>query len=86
MGFQSLICEGLKMNKLQINGFDIETDTADDRVFINIDKDGKNGGYIQIKFDDEGIVIDVFDSEGEVINSIWNFYDDVAPIAEEIEQ
>jgi hypothetical protein len=73
------------MNKLQINGFDIETDTADDRVFINIDKDGKNGGYIQVKFDAEGIVIDVFDADGEVINSIWNFYDDVAPIAEELE-
>lgn len=72
------------MNKLHINGFDIETDTADDRVFINIDKDGKNGGYVQVKFDDDGIVLDVFDAEGNVINSCWNFYDDVAPIAEEL--
>lgn len=71
------------MNKLHINGFDIETDTADDRVFVNIDKDGKNGGYIQVKFEDDGIVIDVFDAEGEVINSCWNFYDDVAPLTEE---
>lgn len=74
------------MNKLQINGFDIETDTADDRVFINIDKDGKNGGYIQVKFDDDGIVIDVFDVEGNVVNSMWNFYDDVAPLTEETEK
>ena len=72
------------MNKLHINGFDIETDTADDRVFVNIDKDGKNGGYIQVKFDEEGIVIDVFDADGNNINSCWNFYNDVAPITEEL--
>lgn len=72
------------MNKLSINGFDIETDTTEDRVFVNIDKDGKNGGYIQVKFDDDGIVIDVFNAYGDVVNTCWNFYDDVAPTTEEV--
>lgn len=70
------------MNKLHINGLDIETDTAEDRVFINIDKDGKNGGYVQVKFDDDGIVIDVFNAFGDVINSCWNFYNEVEPMEE----
>lgn len=70
------------MNKLHINGFDIETDTADDRVFVNIDKGGKNGGYVQVKFKDDGIVVDVFNAEGDVINSCWNFYNEVEPMAE----
>lgn len=72
------------MNKLSINGFDIETDTAEDRVFINIDKDGKNGGYISVKFDDDGIVIDVFNAEGDVINTCWNEYNEVEPTTEEV--
>lgn len=70
------------MNKLSINGFDIETDTADDRVFVNIDKDGKNGGYVQVKFEDDGIVIDVFNADGDVINTCWNFYNEVEPTTE----
>ena len=72
------------MNKLSIKGFDIETDTAEDRVFINIDKDGKNGGYISVKFDDDGIVIDVFNAEGDVINTCWNEYNEVEPTTEEV--
>ena len=72
------------MNKLHINGFDVETDMADDRVFINIDKGGKNGGYVSVKFDDDGIVIDVFNAEGDVINTCWNEYNEVEPM-EEIE-
>lgn len=72
------------MSKLCINGFDIETDTSDDRVFINIDKDGKMGGYVQVRFDDDGIVMDVFDANGDVINSCWNSYNDVAPLNEEV--
>jgi hypothetical protein len=71
------------MNKLHINGLDIETDTAEDRVFINIDKVGKNGGYISVKFDDDGIVIDVFNAYGDVINSCWNLYNEVEPMTEE---
>lgn len=72
------------MSKLSIHGFDIETDTADDRVFINIDKDGKNGGYVQVKFEDDGIVIDVFNAYGDVVNSCWNFYNEVEPSTEEV--
>jgi hypothetical protein len=71
------------MNKLHINGLDIETDTAEDRVFINIDKGGKNGGYISVKFDDDGIVVDVFNAYGDVINSCWNLYNEVEPMTEE---
>ena len=70
-------------NKLQINGFDIETDSADDRVFINIDKDGKHGGYVQVKFEDEGIVIDVFNANGDCINTMWNEYNEVEPMENE---
>jgi hypothetical protein len=71
------------MNKLHINGLDIETDTSEDRVFINIDKGGKNGGYISVKFDDDGIVVDVFNAYGDVINSCWNLYNEVEPMTEE---
>jgi hypothetical protein len=71
------------MNKLHINGLDIETDTAEDRVFINIDKGGKNGGYISVKFDDDGIVVDVFNAYGDVINSCWNLYNEIEPMTEE---
>ena len=71
------------MNKLHINGLDIETDTSEDRVFINIDKGGKNGGYISVKFDDDGIVVDVFNAYGDVINSCWNEYNEVEPMTEE---
>jgi hypothetical protein len=71
------------MNKLHINGLDIETDTAEDRVFINIDKGGKNGGYISVKFDDDGIVVDVFNVYGDVINSCWNLYNEIEPMTEE---
>ena len=70
------------MNKLHINGFDIETDTSEDRIFININKGGKNGGYVSVKFDDEGIVIDVFNAEGYVINTCWNEYIEVEPMEE----
>jgi hypothetical protein len=71
------------MNKLHINGLDIETDTAEDRVFINIDKGGKNGGYISVKFDDDGIVVDVFNAYGDVINLCWNLYNEIEPMTEE---
>ena len=68
------------MNKLHINGFDIDTATLEDRVFINIDTKGIGGGYISVKFDNDGIVIDVFNYDGDVINSCWNEYNEFKPV------
>lgn len=67
------------MERLKIQGYDITTEMMENGVFINFDKGINTGGYISIKFDDDGVVVDVFNAEGDVINSCWNFYNELEP-------
>jgi hypothetical protein len=48
-----------------------------DSVAINFDKDGATGGYINIKMDDDGVVVDVFNACGDCISSTWSFYNEL---------
>lgn len=66
------------MNK---KGFDISIDDDGSFIFINFDKNGRTGGYVSLKFDDEGLIVDVFDGEGEVIGSTWASYNELDPSA-----
>ena len=65
------------MNK---HGFDISIDELDnDLLAINFDKNDKSGGYISIKFDDEGVVVDIFSVYGDVLGSTWVRYAELEP-------
>lgn len=72
-------------HNFKINGLDITIEQTDERVFINLDKNGKQGGYICAKFDDEGIVLDVFNGAGDVVASTWTLYDEIMEGANESE-
>ena len=65
---------------MKMKGFDISTEELDnDMIAINFDKDGRAGGYISIKFDDDGIVVDIFGGEGDLLGSTWTFYKELEP-------
>ena len=60
-------------------GFDISVDDEGDFIFINFDKNGRTGGYVSLKFDDDGLVVDIFDGAGEVVSSTWSAYSELDP-------
>lgn len=65
------------------HGFDISIDELDnDLLAINFDKNGKAGGYISVKFDDDGVVVDVFSVYGDVLGSTWVRYAELEPDGE----
>ena len=65
------------------HGFDISIDELDnDLLAINFDKNGKSGRYISVKFDDEGVVVDVFSVYGDVLGSTWVRYAELEPDGE----
>ena len=44
----------------KIKGFDLSVVELDNSIIaINFDKDGKTGGYISVKLDDDGVVVGV---------------------------
>jgi hypothetical protein len=64
--------------KTKIKGFDLSVvDLDNDCLAIHFDKDGKTGGYISIKMDDDGVVVDVFSACGDCIGSTWSFYNEL---------
>ena len=64
--------------KAKIKGFDLSVVELDnDMIAVNFDKDGKTGGYISIKLDDDGVVVDVFNACGDCISSTWSFYNEL---------
>lgn len=64
--------------KTKIKGFDLSVVELDnDSIAINFDKDGATGGYINIKMDDDGVVVDVFNACGDCISSTWSFYNEL---------
>ena len=70
------------MNK---NNFEISVEELDNNMIaINFDKDGKAGGYISIKLDDDGVVVDIFSDCGDVIGSTWSLYNELEPITDEV--
>jgi hypothetical protein len=69
---------------MKSHGFDVSVEKLDNNMIaINFDKDGKAGGYISIKLDDEGVVVDVFNACGDVLGSTWSLYNELEPINEE---
>jgi hypothetical protein len=62
-------------------GFDISVDDEGDFIFINFDKNSRTGGYVSLKFDDDGLVVDIFDGAGEVVSSTWSAYSELDPTA-----
>jgi hypothetical protein len=62
-------------------GFDISVDDEGDFIFINFDKNGRTGGYVSLKFDDDGLIVDIFDGAGEVVSSTWSSYSELDPTA-----
>lgn len=66
-----------------INGFDVSTEELDnDMIAINFDKNGRAGGYISVRFDDDGVVVDIFSGAGDLLGSTWTFYNELEPIGE----
>lgn len=60
--------------KTKIKGFDLSIVELDnDSIAINFDKDGKTGGYINLKFHDSDMVVDAFNASGDCIGSTWFF-------------
>jgi hypothetical protein len=67
------------MNK-KFNGFDVSLDDdGEERIFVNFDKNGKNGGYIYIKLEGDGVAIEVFSGEGDVIGNLDAHWEDLEP-------
>lgn len=65
---------------MKINGFDITTEELDnDMIAINFDKDGRAGGYISVRMDDDGVVVDIFSGDGDLLGSTWTFYKELEP-------
>jgi hypothetical protein len=60
-------------------GFDISIDDDGNFIFINFNKGGRMGGYVSLKFDDDGLVVDVFDGAGEVVGTTWTRYEELDP-------
>jgi hypothetical protein len=61
-------------------GFDISVEELDNNMLaVNFDKEGKAGGYISIKFEDDGVVVDAFAANGELLFSNWEFYNSFNP-------
>lgn len=68
------------MINTQQAGFDISVEELDNNMLaVNFDKDGKAGGYISIKFEDDGVVVDAFAANGELLFSNWEFYNSFNP-------
>lgn len=65
---------------MKMKGFDISMEELDnDMIAINFDKDGRAGGYISVKFDDDGVVVDIFSGDGDLLGSTWTFYKELEP-------
>jgi hypothetical protein len=68
---------------MKSHGFDVSVEKLDNNMIaINFDKDGKAGGYISIKLDDDGVVVDIFNACGDAIGSTWSLYNELEPITE----
>ena len=46
--------------------------TEDRYIYLHLD-----GGQIQVKLDDEGVVVDAIGDDGEIIGSTWKLYDEM---------
>tara|TARA_Y100001963_G_C6494542_1_gene314997 strand:+ start:267 stop:470 length:204 start_codon:yes stop_codon:yes gene_type:complete len=59
------------------------TDTMTEERYIHLHLDG---GQIQVKLDDEGVVVDAIGDDGEIVGSTWKLYTElgveVKPILE----
>ena len=66
------------MNK-KFNGFDISVDDDGNFIFVNFDKNGRAGGYISIRLDDEEIIVDAFNGEGDVIGGNCIHWEELEP-------
>lgn len=60
-------------------GFDISVDDDGDYIFINFDKNGRAGGYVSLKLGDDGISIDAFNGEGDVIGETYAHWEELEP-------
>lgn len=68
------------MINTQHAGFDITVEELDNNMLaVNFDKEGEAGGYISIKFEDDGVVVDAFAANGELLFSNWEFYNSFNP-------
>ena len=63
----------------KFNGFDISMDECGNYIFLNFDKGGKAGGYVSLKLDDDGVTIDAFNGEGDVIGSTYAHWEELEP-------
>jgi len=69
---------------MKSHGFDVSIEEVEGWIAINFDKDGKAGGYISVRLDDEGVVVDIFSACGDVLGSTWSLYNELAPTNEEV--
>jgi hypothetical protein len=69
---------------MKAHGFDVSMEEVDGWIAINFDKDGKSGGYISVRLDDEGVVVDIFSACGDLLGSTWSLYNELEPTNEEV--
>ena len=50
--------------------------TEDRYLMLDLNIDGREIGYIQVKLDDDGVALDVF-KEGQSIGSTWKTYSEM---------
>jgi len=53
-------------------------------LMLDLNVDGREIGYIQVKLDDDGVVVDVF-KEGQSIGSTWKTYAEMGVEVNEIQ-
>lgn len=71
---------------MKANVFDVSVEEVAGWIAINLDKDGKPGGYISVKFRDNDVVVDIFSFCGDLLGSTWALYNELEPITEEVQQ
>ena len=53
-------------------------------LMLDLNVDGREIGYIQVKLDDDGVALDVF-KEGQSIGSTWKTYSEMGVEVNEIQ-
>jgi len=57
-----------------------------DIISIELESPNYKGGYISIKFDAEGIVVDLFNAEGDVVSGTWALYNELLTNCKHLEE
>lgn len=68
-----------KFKGFDISVEDFSVDDGRDYIFVNFDKNGRAGGYVSIKLDDDGVSVDAFNGDGDICGSTYVHWEELDP-------